>query len=315
MDDYDKELTEKEIEKAAEISTKKKGGKGAAIGMVFFALVAIGLGVWVAILLMTPKESCSKGGNTASGGSSEVVETDDFRKSVADVQNLLDEIGNSLGGTNYSFEHLRSTGLLTKINDNLWTTTGLDFGTKITAYGNNASTMRNNAVAVLKKHNMTNTTVTALWPGQESDDTTHYFKNDDGLYCVISDVEKYNGKDSFSYRCSYYAWLSDQDKELIIALAEAYKQSEMGKQYGDVGYIEGFTRSIHKSPSGNYEKIAVSFSDSVGYFYRKVGDDWKFFTATQQGINCDLYNTDELKEAFEGDVCWGSKGNDVTIKR
>ena len=39
---------------AAAPAKEKKGGKGAVIGMIFFALVAVGLGVWVAILLLNP---------------------------------------------------------------------------------------------------------------------------------------------------------------------------------------------------------------------------------------------------------------------
>ena len=318
MDDYDKELTEKEIEKAAEISAKKKGGKGAAIGMVFFALVAIGLGVWVAILLMAPKESCSKGnttsGGSSSGGSSEVATTDEFRKSVSDVQALLDEVYNSLKGNSYSYNYNYSTGLPIKISDNLWTTTSLGFGASIEATSG-VDAMRNNAIAVLKKHGMSNVTVPHFGAGEPGNDSSHYYKNDDGLYCAVYEVDKWNGRERFNYSCTNDSWLSEQDKELNIALAEAHKQSDEGKQYGATNYIQGWTRSIKTSPSGNYETIDAMFADSMGEFYRKTDGEWVYLTGTQQGIGCDTYNTDELKEAFEGQTCWDSKGNDVTIKR
>lgn len=45
---------------------EKKGGKGAVIGMIFFMLVAIGLGVWVVILLLNPTK-CNNSSSNNSG--------------------------------------------------------------------------------------------------------------------------------------------------------------------------------------------------------------------------------------------------------
>lgn len=53
----------------------KRGGKGTLIGMIIFMLISIGLGVWLAILLINNNGS-SKNSSTKSGDSSKIAEID-----------------------------------------------------------------------------------------------------------------------------------------------------------------------------------------------------------------------------------------------
>ncbi len=74
----DNEMTAAPI--APQVQPTKKGGKGAVIGMIFFALVAVGLGVWVAILLLNPPKSSNTGGGSSDNGDSNVAKECDSNK-------------------------------------------------------------------------------------------------------------------------------------------------------------------------------------------------------------------------------------------
>ena len=43
---------------------------------------------------------------------------------------------------------------------------------------------------------------------------------------------------------------------------------------------------------------------AAGVFYKDGDDDWLFFTSTHAAINCNLYDTVELKKAFAGKPCY-----------
>lgn len=54
---------------------------------------------------------------------------------------------------------------------------------------------------------------------------------------------------------------------------------------------------------GSYNSLV---GGSVGLFYRENSGNWKYFMSTQGMINCDMYNTSELRAAFNGEKCYDS---------
>ena len=298
----------------------KKGGKGAVVLAILFALIAAGLGVWLAILLLNPAKGGEAGGSTKNGssdGSTVVTSNNDD-----EVQKLLDEMGNSFPAGGYSVDMTYSdAGLPIKVSDKLWAASVRSYGAFVKKYADSegsAQQMREGVVGVLKKNGFTNTTVPTFGYYGDSvptNDTTHYFKNGDGLYCDVSSISDVAGSVNdpgyswFTYECTDENWLTEDNKKLAIDLAAAYDSTKEGKEY-PLTYITGtLTRKVEKNEAGTYERITVGFDDSVGLFYRKVGGEWKYFLGTQQAISCDRYNTDELKEVFKGEKCWDDAAN------
>lgn len=295
----------------------KKGGKGAVVLAILFALIAVGLGVWLAILLLNP----AKGGesknenNTNNGGSSNQAVVSE--RDEDEVLNLLDEIEEPFAG--YSSEKSYDHSMPIKVGDKLWAASVRTYRTRITVYDesdSNIDQMHSSAVSTLKSHGMTNTPVPQYgYPMNGEMDNESYYAKDNGLYCHIGDVNKAtSGYSWFDYSCTNKNWLTDENKQLALDLLAAYNRTEDGKEY-PANYISGtLTRKIQKNKAGTYEHITVGFDDAAALFYRKVGGEWKFFTATQQGIPCDYYKTDELKEAYRGEKCWDNSGKENTVK-
>jgi hypothetical protein len=309
-----------EFEAAPQVAAPvKKGGKGATVLAILFALIAAGLGVWLAIVLLNPAKGGESGGKTANGGSggNAVAALNEDEE----VQKLLDEIEESFQA-GYSIDKTYSdSGLPIKVNDKLWAASVRSYGAYIEKYADSdgsAKQMRDEAVSVLKKNGFTNTTVPNFgYYGDETpaNDTTHYFKNGKGLYCNVTGVSdvagnaNHSGYSWFTYECTNENWLTEDNKKLAIDLAAAYDSTEEGKEYPLTYISDTLTRKIEKNEAGAYEHITVGLEDAVGLFYRKVGGEWKFFTGTQQAISCSQYNTAELKEAYKGEKCWDDATN------
>jgi hypothetical protein len=292
----------------------KKGGKGAVVLAILFALIAAGLGVWLAILLLNPakKDNCEV--SKENGSNKETVVSE---RNEEEVLKLLDKIKDVAYP---SEQYYSDSGLPIKVSSNLWAESVRSYGAKVTVYddsGSDANQVRNSIVDILKDNGLKSTTVSNFGFGAEGENTTDYFENTStGLYCYVgtpSEVEgsKYSSAYSwFTYDCTNKNWLTDENKQLAIDLASAYGNSEEGKEY-KIKFIEGtLSRLIKKNAAGTYEHITVGFEDSVAIFYRKVGGDWKFFKSLQQGPFCDDFKTSELKEAFEGESCLKNDAED-----
>ena len=125
-----------------------------------------------------------------------------------------------------------------------------------------------------------------------------YINEDTGIACYVS------GGLPFGLSCGYYKWVSDETVELVNELADAYKASE-GKypHYLGVYASEGFR--ITDSEISPYQTLTARFENAAALFYRvSPNDEWKYFIGTQAVLNCSDYNTEELKNAFAGDVCY-----------
>ena len=149
-------------------------------------------------------------------------------------------------------------------------------------------------------------------PTLVGDDST-YYENADGLFCSYNLYVAVGGdlnNSGVDVYCASKDWVSEEDKELMADLAKAYAKSE-GEQ---IKYISASVKDIKEN--GEYQNITVDVNDAVALFYRTSAEsEWKYFDTTQQAINCDKYDTDELRAAFKGEKCINAAQDDFdTVK-
>ena len=297
------------------VTPAKKGGKGAAVLAIVFALIAVGLGVWLAIVLLNPpkKDNCEVSNNSNNNGGS--AEEDTSIRNDAKVRDIVKKASEVWGKavdyavTGLSFDDV----MVLPISDSVQTSANHAYGFKenVNEYSlsrvkaNLASAEQSVANAVsgygLKKIDRpTNFSFFGL--------SSEKFYGNDEVFC-------YSSWDDFAYQfnCADKTWVDSDVKELAIALAEAHNSAKKGNQ---IGFIYADPASIEKNSAGTYEKILASGDDYAMMFYRKVGTDaWTYFTSGQQAPSCDLFSTAELKEVYKGEKCYDSKTNDqVDVK-
>lgn len=105
---------------------------------------------------------------------------------------------------------------------------------------------------------------------------------------------------------------SQPNEELTLTqrLAELYKSS------GDVDQgITLDTATVQASGTPSYNNahariIGIDDDKNFAHFYQTPDETWHFFIATpdQDKLKCDVYNTDDLVNAFVGFTCQGAKG-------
>ena len=295
----------------------KKGGKGAVVLAILFALIAVGLGVWLAILLLNPakKDNCEV--SKSENGSSSATEVTSI-KNEAKVREMVKKAANAWATTaEYSMvDNVFDGTAQVPVSDSVQTWSDYSYGFSTGEVNNYViKRVENNRVKAeesvanvvsgygLKKISRpTNFTVLFVEP-----EYLNYY--DDGeVFC-------YSVWDSSEYRftCADRSWINADKKALVLALAKAYNAKE--KDY-PIGFIYADPSEITKNKAGSYELLTATESDAAALFYRKAGDnDWKYFTSLQSGPNCSLFNSSELKEAYEGELCFAEDGSESTVKK
>lgn len=126
-----------------------------------------------------------------------------------------------------------------------------------------------------------------------------YGNTETGIYCTVLPLGVKYGFDSV--RCASGDWYDVGTKDLIVALAKA----------SGYDYIELTSRSeIKDSEVSPYQTLEASLDVAALFFYRVSPDaDWQFFTGAQALIGCDAYNTQDLKNAYAGEMCWNDTTN------
>jgi hypothetical protein len=152
---------------------------------------------------------------------------------------------------------------------------------------------------ILENHGLKKTASSAAGYVGEVD----YYSSEDGYICVFTPESS-----PLYLDCGHTSWLSQAKKDLVKQLADAYKRG-VETSYAVV-YVDADPEEIETSPNGEYQRIYGGLDNAGVLFYRKGSDgEWKYFTATQQALGCDQYDTDELKAAFEGRDCYDYENN------
>lgn len=71
---------------------------------------------------------------------------------------------------------------------------------------------------------------------------------------------------------------------------------------------------VSASQTENYEIAEVGMANAVGLFYRQLGEDWHFFTGTQQILECKAFDTEPVQAAFAGEKCLDASADNPTNK-
>lgn len=97
-----------------------------------------------------------------------------------------------------------------------------------------------------------------------------------------------------------WLWLTEADKDLILELETAYYDKE--GRYPSVIYN---IRDIKNSQYEPYQTLMASVGGGVGLFYRTSSEErWRYFTGGQAAPDCNEYDTEDLKKAYAGEVCY-----------
>ena len=289
---------------------KYKTNKAAIIGMLLFAAIAIGLGVWLAIVLMNPpkatttssdesgQDNCevAGGGDIENGGSGN-DDSIDYGKKVRDIVGEIATAAGELLDDNRYVVKTYDGSVAVNVNDNLSVPTTIAYGIYVKEAMLKVDSNKIDSVfsPILTKNGLKKT--------QNETYGVRHYKSNEGIYCEYS-----GGSAPYYAFCGYKTWISEDNTKLAKTLQKAFDEP---------AYIDVDVKNVVKSSSGNYERVDVNFTDTAGLFYKKSGtDDWKFFRSTQSELSCKEYNTDELKEVYEGVTCWDeTTKKDSVVKR
>lgn len=296
--------------------SRRKSSRGLLISIIIFALSTVGLGIFVAVTLLNQNN-----GNDKVSSSKELKEVDYIvHKDAGDTSNSglkneskvreivesLYALTNSTDGTK-NVRKVYGDSIYVSVSDDLSLPTDMTYGVfanKTSATAFNIATYKKGVEDVLRDHGLT--------AHEEKTGAGNYtlYKSSDGIVCMdrfglgASDLE-------IEFLCADESWISDDDKNLDMALMSAYKATN--PEY-NITFIEAHVADIKKNNAGTYETISANTSNDNGYgaaalFYRPVDGEWKFFTFAQQMVYCDEYTTDELKEVYEGESCYDNSSN------
>ena len=280
---------------------EKKSGRGLLFVTAFFALATVVLGACLAFTLM-------KGDNGESAKTNDNKPVAEANKEDSDekVRNIINDVYDVFveAAENYRVDKNYGNDMLIPIDDDLaiYANKWYGFSFKPNEYLSK-ELEKNNGYAKLEK------TVTDALSKKgikkvSQPKSFHYANMDvdllswyegDGIFC------EYEKLSEITLSCADKSWYTDEQKELTLALRAAYK-----KKTGEEG-SEISIPNAHKIEKKNgYEHLVAYDSNAVAHYYRKDGGEWKYFISTQAPVSCDKYDTDELKEAYNGTICYDS---------
>ncbi len=135
-----------------------------------------------------------------------------------------------------------------------------------------------------------------------------YLNSDSNIVCGMYGDAKWKDAGVIDYyyislACAKtdWTWLTDSEMALASELTTAYYEKE--GEYPTVIY--GLNNSVKNSQYAPYQTLMVEVGGAAGLFYRTAPEEkWQFFAGTQSPLDCSDYNTDDLKKAYLGEVCY-----------
>lgn len=124
------------------------------------------------------------------------------------------------------------------------------------------------------------------------------------MYSSKSVVCNYDGDKSEPL---YIACANIADYAPVAKLAEPFIQAYRTSSSGpgeNAGYFG--SPEISTSAASGYQTATMTVGGAMGIFYKKDGENWKYFKSAQQqpsALSCSFYDTTESKAAFKGEAC------------
>lgn len=302
------------------VIVKKKSSKGLVIVASLFAVIAIGLGVCLAIMMINQSKNSGDGdkgdnGTTATeGAGTDNGGSDEQKVDIAKkIQELIDDINteySSVIGASYAAKKTENNGVQISVADGVLMKTNRSYGLEANYAGDDAFyeliaskrlALNDALVKAFSKHDLKKTAAPTGFMTWGADTNEFAFFSDNNITCFYSTIY------GFGVDCADKNWYSQEDKDLIIALGKAYETAEGDK----IGFIDTKASDIKKVGSNEYERIDAFVEDAAALFYRKVGGEWKFFKLAQSAFTCDTFNTDELKKVYAGEPCYDGEKDSV----
>lgn len=138
-----------------------------------------------------------------------------------------------------------------------------------------------------------------------------YLDSSRNIVCSVREGAQSNLREYANLECAKtdWTWLTEDDKKLVSELETAYYEKEGNYPLElDIRVL----REVKNSEYASYQTLTVGLKGSLGLFYRTSPDaKWQFFAMTQAPLECSEYNTDDLRKAFAGDVCYNGIENSV----
>ncbi len=318
-----------EIKPADQISLPK--AKASPLPWILCAILTvavIGLGIFIAVNGVggEKKENNDSGSTTAEekkpeekseeggGNPSTEVPKVDIEAEKAEVSGIFEELKAAIikqaDDTGLGlYEIVDESGMLAyEFEKGYSTTLDFDYGLtlkqatdELKSYSSKISNNQpflDKLIAILQKHGLEQTQIDdgRYWVM----DYYYYFANDDGVFCKFPRGDVYY---PFRIACGHKDWISDEKKQLIKELVDAVKKVSISDNGGHPWFIELIPgRPVTKK--NGYEVLWALEPDVPLIFYREEGGEWIFFEAPSGLVDCDRYDTDEKKAAFEGERCY-----------
>ncbi len=137
--------------------------------------------------------------------------------------------------------------------------------------------------------------------------TYEYINNEKEIVCgVYAVTNEKTGAENVYVSCAKtsWTWLTEEEKALLLALEAAYYKKT--NKYPEKMISLGI--KIKDSEFKPYQTIIVSTNDGNSQFYRTSPySEWQYFRTSLVAASCGEYNTEDLKKAYLGEICYNDK--------
>ncbi len=285
---------------------KKKHGKGVLIGfLVFLTLLGVGFGVTGMVLWWQEKEEVGK----LRGQEPEVIEkTEVIRENGETITIETESEGEN---------DKRIKELLTDLSSQVTEWTRIGYMDVLTVYditdgfdgfliyqpeGLYISVPLTKSYGLLVKSGEDLSSKVSNWlqgrgfvPYKPDDGHLYdYINYDTGILCGVGSQLILN--------CGHITWYDAEQ-------AKFSNQIALESGYPEGGFLNFQTKdlNIKDSQYAPYQTMQNAVLNFMGLWYRVSPDaPWTWFTGAQSIVDCNEYNTDDLKKAYLGESCWNT---------
>lgn len=125
---------------------------------------------------------------------------------------------------------------------------------------------------------------------------------------VYEDNDGYNNYVALECAKTDWTWMTEAEKELVGELEQAYYNKTA--EYPSA--LFGLGNKVKDSEVAPYQTLSVSIGGGYALFYRSGSDaEWQYFKGGQALLDCGDYDTDELRKAFAGSLCYDGAAESV----
>lgn len=309
-DDKKEQLKKHDMPEEKLVKPKKKYNKP-AIFLGFLMLVSAGVAIFFGVKYFEPKEEPEP--VTVNKIEKEVkveIVKETMAEDYKEVEDIMKTVTAGIGNNDRRYFE-NGSGLAYKPDGfNTFVTMRFDIVTEIVDQNMaDSGALESNINALKTKLENTGFSSLGVLPrlGSAGPQAYGYLNTDRNITCGVSEGAEFgfNGVVSYYYallECAKtdWVWLTEEENGLVHELADAYYEKEGG--YPNV--IFNFD-DIKNSQYEPYQTLMVQIGGAGAEFYRTSPEaKWQFFTAGQAAPDCSEYNTEDLKKAYLGEVCY-----------